>query len=109
MLAVAAVQATRGDRSVRLSVVRNGFHAVRLTDHLDPSVHSGYSIGRHEARALAAALIGGEPATVNTHDGRVLRFRGIRLFDVAFPERAWTLDEHQRPALGEALLAAAEG
>lgn len=103
-----AVTAKRGERAVRLSVVPNGFCAVRLTDHPDPSVHAGYSLGHEQARQLADALIDGKPARVGTFDGRVLKLQGVRLFDEALPHAAWSLDEHQRPALGEALLRAVE-
>jgi hypothetical protein len=105
---MASVAAKCAGRDVRLSVVRSGFHGIRLTDHPNPTVHSGYSIDRAVACCLADALLKGSPCRVNTFEGRVLELQGIRLGDTAVPERAWTLDEHERPALGRAILAAAE-
>jgi len=105
---VVCVPAKRGARPVRLSVVRNGLCAVRVTDHPDPQVHAGHSLHCAPARELGAALKIGGSARVPTLEGRVLVLEGIRLGDEAVWHQAWTLDEQQRPALGEALIATAD-
>jgi hypothetical protein len=106
---MAPVPARVGDRVVGLSVVRNGWHAIRLTDHPEPAVHSGHSIEVHAARELAAALRADEPVRIPTLEGRILALQGLRLGDEAAWDRAWILDAHQRPALADALTEAAGG
>jgi hypothetical protein len=38
------------------SVVRTGYHGVRLSDHEDPSVHSGHTLRVDQARELSDEL-----------------------------------------------------
>jgi hypothetical protein len=106
---MAAVAVARGGRQVRLSAVPNGWHAVRLTDHPDPNVDSGYSLEVSAARMLAQALKADTAIRVPTLEARMLRLQDGQLGEEGDWRPPWTLNEGQRLELADALLAAGGG
>jgi hypothetical protein len=92
-----------GDRRV-LSVVPTG-GAVRLTDHPNPTVHSGLTLWPGPARELARTLIDGGSVRVPTLEGRMLALVGSELADTSAPASGWTLYPNDKQALGDAILA----